>query len=133
MFTEPGFSASTVAASAVTTGPWKVTPPPAEPLPVVAQAPIGKITRIDASLDAPAQTRAIGAVVVIDVLETIVPGRSTDVRVPSPKIGSAEVQRTVTCVFAGTVGPKRTPVSVTAAGVSAVIVLGVTVVIAGPW
>ena len=42
-------------------------------------------------------------------------------------MGSAEVQRTVTCVFTGTVGPKRTPVIVTAAAVSDVIVFGATV------
>src|SRR5947207_9981628 len=71
------------------------------------QAPDAKITRIDPVADAPEHVRVSGAVVLMVDADVIVPGMSTDVSVPSPKTGEEAVQRTVTCVVGGVVGPKR--------------------------
>ena len=128
--TLPGFCALTLPESAAATlGPVNVT----VVAPESAHAPIAKIRRNVAVEVAPAQTRASGAVVVIVVADVIVPGRSTDVSVPSPKIGSAEVQRTVTCVVGEAVGPKRRPLTVSACGVIALTAAGTTDETAGAW
>ena len=128
--TVPGFIALTLAArAAATLGPTKLT----VVAPDSAHAPEAKIRRNDAVDVLPAHTRARGDVVVTVVAAVIAPGRSTEVRVPSPKIGSAEDHRTVTCVVGATVGPKRTPVIVSACGVMAFTVAGAIDETAGAW
>ncbi len=128
--TVPGFCAFTLAArAAATLGPTNET----VVAPDSAHAPDAKIRRNDAVDVAPAHTRASGEVVVIVVAAVIVPGRSTDVSVPSPKIGSADVQRTVTWVVGEAVGPNRTPVIVSACGVMAFTLAGAIEVTEGAW